>query len=368
MKYIILMIMIPQILFGQHLNNLSVNLNGKKSLSKKKIFLESVGYGMMDSIISLSQSFDMSINPKENGCYRLLLDDNKTDFFFIENEDHYTIEVDIDTNHPSWHNQPQLESKITGGVYNQVFKKIKNTLYELVSLKLEATTAFEANRQDDSIYTFFVKVIQDNPFLGMVLLYDSKDILRTVQPRTENLKKYISLIESFDKPLRTHPLLKEVTSTFDSLNRLTPGGNIYDFSLINSKKEFIHTFDKRGQFLLILFAPNSCGYAQAQTKETLDDLIKNYEALKKLNFDILEVNMAFRNLEYDFRLIQSLDGIYTYRWENGYLFDNKAGRKILRDYNFLGNPRSFLYSKDGMLLEVDPTVQKILMHLQSNQK
>jgi hypothetical protein len=310
----------------------------------------------------------MSINPTENRCYRLSLDDNKTGLFFIENDDPYTIEVDIDTKPPFWRNQPQLESKITGGVYNEVFTKLKKTLYEFVSLKIQATTAFEANRQDDSIYSFFVKVIQDYPFLGMVLLYDSQEILRTVHPRVENLKKYISLIESFDKPLRTHPLLKEVTSTLDSLNRLTPGGNIYDFSLINSKKEFIHTFDKRGQFLLILFALNSCGYTQAQSKETLDDLIKNYEALKKLNLDILEVNLTFRELEYDFRLIQNLDGIYTYRWENGYLFDNKAGRKIIRDYNFLGWPRSFLYSKDGILLEVDPNVQKILTHLQANKK
>jgi hypothetical protein len=292
------------------------------------------------------------------------LEDSKTDFFFIEKEDHYTIDVEIDIVHPLGYNKYQLESKITGGIYNEVFKKAKKTLYELVSLKLQAPTNFEINRQEDSIYTSFVQVVQYDPFLGMVLLYDSQEILRSVNPRAENLKKYISLVESFEKPLKTHPLLKEVRNTLDSLNRLTPGGNIYDFSLINAKKESISTFEKRGQFLLILFAPNGCRY----DKETFEDLIKNYADFKKLNFDILEVNVTFRDLEYDFQLIQSVDGIYTYLWENGYLFHNPSGQKILRDYNFLGGPRSFLYSRDGILLEVDPNAQKILMHLQSHKK
>jgi thioredoxin-related protein len=164
-----------------------------------------------------------------------------------------------------------------------------------------------------------------------------------------------------DNNIKIHPLVKEVKSILDSLKRLTPGGAIYDFSLINSKKEYINTFDKRGQFLLVLFTINGCEYG----KEMLEDLRKNYAELKKKKFDILEVNASI-NFEYNFKWIKNLEKIYNYPWEKVYLFDNKLGAKILRDYNMILFPRSFLYSRDGILIEVNPSSEKILMLLNKN--
>jgi hypothetical protein len=121
----------------------------------------------------------------------------------------------------------------------------------------------------------------------------------------------------------------------------------------------VNTFDKRGQFLLIFFSDSRCTYV----KEATEDLRKNYEDLKKLNLDILEVKLEFSDFVDDFQLIRSLDESYIYPWKRVYLFNNKSGKKILRDYNVSGAPLSFLYSRDGILLEVNPNAQKIVESL-----
>jgi hypothetical protein len=201
------MVITTQILFGQNITNLHVNLSGFTNLSEKKIFLESAGYGIIDSAFSFSQHFDLSINPKNDLCYRFVLGNSKTDFFFIENEDNYIINIDIENQ--LWYDKNRLESNITGGVYNEVFKKNKNILEELVLLKLKATTKEEEKIRDDSIYTYFSEIIQEYPFLGTILLYDFREGLREVNPRVENIKKYIYLIESLDKNFSNYPATLE---------------------------------------------------------------------------------------------------------------------------------------------------------------
>ena len=357
-KYIILFVINATQLFGQNNSaTLHVHIRGEIRMGTKKMFVENVGYGIIDSITFYRPDFDIEISKRPNACYRLCYQESKTSIFFIDDVDNLNVRITLENDNITYTN-------ITEGGYNQLFYASKDSILHLNFLKGQTDNRLVENLKDDLIYDYFSNTYKGNPFLGMVLLYDFRAGLKWVNPRTENIKKYLALIDVFNKQLNKHPLINDIKYTLDSLERLTKGGNIYDFSLRTIRKEFISTFDKRGKFLLILFAARSC-YAAIDVE---NELIEHYKELKDLNFEVLRVSLDFHAFQYDYRLLQNIDGIYDYPWESVYLFNDRIGYKIRRNYNILSWPRSFLYSPDGILIEPNPSIESLFNHLKANKK
>jgi hypothetical protein len=363
MKYVFITFcwLFAQVLTGQN-TCITVNLKGDYKVGVNKIYVENVGYGITDSMIFFKSPFKINVPQRPNSCYRLIFDNYKTNIFFTKNEEEITIDIDKTTYIHEF--TGVYESSINGGIVNEMFYMSRDKVLELALIKLKTGNTGHPINTDDSIYQHLVGITQEHPFLGMTLLYDLKESMRSVDPSAKNLKKYINLVETLDENLRTLPMVKDVRKALDSLNRLTPGGSIHDFSLMNNRREAIGTFDKRGKFLLILFSLHGCEYV----KEAETDLGKEYEALKQHNFEILEVNLTFGYYDFDNNFFKNIKGVYNYPWDNVYLFNDKNGRDIRRTYNAHSCPRTLLYSPDGILLEVNPSIEDIFKQLKLNKK
>ncbi len=355
-KYLILFILITKISFGQN-SYLKININGKFRESSNKVYLENVGYGIIDSAF-YSNIFVLRLHNNPYSCYRLSYGYNKTKIFFNEGNHNVDINIDLD-------NYLGDEPHVVEGEYNKIYQNFKDTLFKLHLLKSQAPDRVQKNVSDDLVFKHFKDIIINYPFLGMMAFYDSRELLRYINPCSINIKKYISLFESLDSNLKNHPSYKEILTELDSLNRLTPGGTIHDFSLMNTKKEYIYTFDKRGKFLLVLFSSRGCTYVEEVEKK----LIESYNELKSLNFEVLRVSVDFSLFKFDPRLLSNIDGLYNYYpWESVYLFNDKTGNNILRTYNVLTWPRAFLYSPEGILMETNPTIENLFYQLRLNKR
>ena len=79
----------------------------------------------------------------------------------------------------------------------------------------------------------------------MVLLYDFRDGLKWVNPRTENIKRYLSLIDQFNKQLNKHPLINDIKYTLDSLERLTKGDEKAFLEIVSRYTQKAHNLAMR---------------------------------------------------------------------------------------------------------------------------
>ncbi len=350
-----------QILFGQN-TTICVNIQGDFKAGSNKIYIENVGFGIIDSMIFFKTPFKINVPKRPNACYRLVFDNCKTGIFFTENEEE--IAIDIDRTDLIFESSGIYESNTKGGMLNDMFDVSKNKISELTLTKLRGGKSDQSDNINDSICQHIVEVTKGYPFLGMSLLYDFRENIRWVEPPANNLKEYINLVETLDENIRKLPLVKDVKKALDSLNRLTPSGSIHDFTLMNSRRESVNTFDKRGKFLLILFSLHGCEFVQ----KAESDLKKEYETLKGLNFEILEVNMSFAFFDFDKKYLQDIRSVYDYPWNNVYLFKDKNGIDIRRTYNVHSCPRTLLYTPDGILLDVNPSIENILKQLKLNKK
>lgn len=340
---------------------LKISIEGKLPRTERKIYLENLGYGITDSNILYNNSSVSNFKIPKNSysCYRLCYCNKFTEIFFVESDCNIVVNL-VEPNESS-----TIESTIIDGKCNMIYQSFKNNLEDIVLKKFRSNTKLDEDNYGNLIFQSFTRLVSDYPFLGITAFYDFRETYRCFNPANENIRKYTSLIKSVNSSTKNHPLYDRVVKVLDSLNRLTPGGTIYDFTLLNTQKEYISTFDKRGKFLLILFSSRDCQYVDKLEKE----LIQSYNNLKALNFEILRVSVDFSLFKFDSSLLNNINGLYDYYpWESIYLFDNETGNKIMRTYNIFSWPRSFLYSPEGMLIESNPTVENIFYQLKVNKR
>lgn len=355
MKALIFCILISQIGFSQP-HYLKVVISGTLPSNPTKLYLENVGYGIIDSSFCKSNTIFM-LKKYQYPCFRFIYGQEKSKIFFLL-DDIINLHINIESYLPD-------EPHVIEGHQNQIYQNFKDTLFMLHLLKSRATNQNEENLIDSTFFKSFESLMNNYPFLGMMSLYDKKELIRYMNPPPRILNKYYTLINGLDIKYKNHPVYEEIVLGLDSLKRLTPGGTIYDFNLINTKKEYIYTFDKRGKFLLLLFSSRNCLYVQEIEKK----LIESYKELNSLNFEVLRVSVDFSLFNFDTKLLDNINGIYDYYpWESVYLFNDSIGNKIMRTYNIVNWPHTFLYSPDGILLETNPTIETVFNLLKMGRK
>lgn len=355
-KFLIIFLLTPQMAFGQS-TYIKVNVNENIKKNGDPLWLENIGYGVIDSKNLYDYKFIFKVPESLYPCYQLRFGNRRSNVFFIEKGAEVEIDIDLESN--VWYNN-SLQSSIKGGQYNEIYQTFIDTLNNIELLKYRSTTDLQENINDNLIYENYHNLIKESPFVGVMTLFDTKERLRHIDPIPENIRRYIALMEQTGSNLIKHLVYDEIMKSLDSLKRLAPEGTIYDFSLITQKKEYISTFDKRGKFLLILFSSRGC----LDAEEVENKLLKSYNELKSLNFEVLRVSLDFCQFTYDPRILQNINGLYNYYpWQNVYLFNDEKGNKVRRNYNVNSWPRSFLYSPSGVLLEKNPSVEAIFNQL-----
>lgn len=180
-----------------------------------------------------------------------------------------------------------------------------------------------------------------------LLLADAKE-LEYKQVKLENVKKGF---EIFSKKYPAHPYTNQLKAIIDGLEKIRVGGKYIDFKLpdidgnIHSLSEIINS-----KFALIDLWATWCGPCIKNSRA----MIPVYERFKDKGFTVCGVAGEFKNTD---QLKATLEK-EKFPWLTLVEIDNKN-----QIWNLYGKSNSgggtFLVDKDGLILAIDPTPQKV---------
>jgi hypothetical protein len=172
----------------------------------------------------------------------------------------------------------------------------------------------------------------------------------------------LSLFDSLS--LQTHPLTNHMQTrkVLLSLAYLRAGSMIDDFNLLAPDGKVVDTKDYRGKKLLLYFWTSKSPTRVQPFEEKTKELKQHYKQLKAKNIEILGISYNLPNSDWKSILDQA-----PLPWPQGWM--HPENRNYMRStYNLytiyphgmLNVPKTILFSEDGHLLKINPTMEEML--------
>lgn len=152
-------------------------------------------------------------------------------------------------------------------------------------------------------------------------------------------------------PIGSHPLLtEEMFGKIEGLSSLAKGSSFYHFTLLDVNNDTISTKQFSGKTLLVDFWASWCKPCREKNQE----LKKYYDRIRSKNIEILGVSLD-DNLE-PWKSALEKDKL---PWVQGKLLSEQK-KTVQQKYNAYAIPLALLFSEDGKLLEINPSLESLI--------
>lgn len=342
-----------------------------KGLGDKKVILANKppAYSMAYKILK----FDSCISKNDTFYFAVRIE--YPDFFSIEVEGEERIKsFIIDCNDRiifQGHVDSLTSAKITGSIEDQLYDSmelkldpywIQNNSYveELSLLKknnLQNSPKYDSvnfmlndlSRRRNELLFDFIKSHPDN-FVSLNYLYNYQSILKN--ERDTVIKYY----KSFSDRLKESPKGQALYYTLflkDSVN--TPGIQVSDFEIRDSKGELRKLSDYRGKYILLDFWASWCGPCIAQFPH-LKEIYKTYDSN---DFEIMGISLDIDKAKW-------LNAIAAHEipWET-FCDEQGADSKPYRIFDASFIPFTVLLDRNANILKINPDMETLKMELEN---
>lgn len=367
-KLILALVLVQYYINAQVVNrgnrNVFVNIEDK-SLKNQKVYLERVGYGDIDSFYC-NKSINFQLPNDYSLAYSLRFDNideiSTNIFFFTSLENDIHIKVD---------NINIVDNFSISGLRNEKWASLNKMLWDIsleenISRFNDTKPMYAIKKQHfDSLSFQIINQVfkEDQSLLLSFLYYHGKRTFKYTELSFSTISKIKELLKSLNKNLLQNPITKQVTDIYDNLSYLKEGNLIQDFALPSLiKDENVSTIDYRGKYLLVYFWKNGC----VSLDETEKNLLNCFDKLKNKKFDIISVCCNYLAFKYDLDILNNerKNWFRRFPWKQCFIFKNHEGLRIFDIYNLVSYPKLILFSPEGKILSVNPSISQILQTLE----
>lgn len=264
--------------------------------------------------------------------------------FFIENEN---IKIDITIENKKINNTNLdwiIINSISGTKTNLIEKD-----YEAFKIKHEKDKDWQSKhyRKIDEIVSKHPK----NQYSGELLSTIASDSLADIHGLQSIYKK-------LDLGSQSQVTIIYIKRKIYPIESLKIGKPMMDFELPNEKENSINTKRYRGSILLIDFWASWC----APCRKQIPKITEVYEKFKNRNFKILSVSIDNDKSKWLIALEKE-----KIQWDN-VLEDKEFSSEIVKEYEIISIPSTFLIDENGIIIANNPTMQELENYLNKNLK
>jgi len=190
-----------------------------------------------------------------------------------------------------------------------------------------------------------------HPYALDLLLTESWDSLA-------DTKKLQRMYKKLDLKLQDAQSLLVLKRNIFPVESSKVGKKMMDFELPNEKGILINTTQYRGSILLIDFWASWC----APCRKQIPEIAKVYEKFKSKKFKILSISID----KFKDKWLKALEK-EKMEWDN-VLEEKEFLSDILKEYEIISIPQTFLIDENGKIINNNPTIQQLEDYLNKNLK